>query len=182
MTDCMKESCYIEGDAGDVGSISGPERSPLEGNDNPLQYSCLENPMDRRACGLPSMKLSRVRFQWATEHAHTPQGRTSVVRTLLSLQKAAGTSVHPPLWRNYILSKFSSRKEENVVSTLLPWKVSRCFQGVENRTLLAQSILNISVFREIPSVTSKPACYAIIFLVPFVRRAAKLPKLWSLVF
>lgn len=100
-----------------------------------------------------------------------------MVRTLLSLQKAAGASVHPPLWRNYILSKFSSRKEEKVVSTLLPWKVGRCFQGVEDRTLLAQSILNISVFREIPSVTSKAACYAIIFSVPFVRRAAKLPKL-----
>ena len=33
--------------AGDVGSILGSGRSPGEGNDNPLQYSCLENPMDR---------------------------------------------------------------------------------------------------------------------------------------
>ena len=32
--------------AGDPGSIPGSERSPGEGNDNPLQYSCLENPMD----------------------------------------------------------------------------------------------------------------------------------------
>ena len=32
--------------AGDLGSIPGPERSPGEGNGNPLQYSCLENPMD----------------------------------------------------------------------------------------------------------------------------------------
>ena len=35
--------------AGDVGSISGSGRSPGEGNGNPLQYSCLENFMDRRA-------------------------------------------------------------------------------------------------------------------------------------
>ena len=34
---------------GDVGSIPGLGRSPEEGNGNPLQYSCLENPMDRGA-------------------------------------------------------------------------------------------------------------------------------------
>ena len=32
--------------AGDLGSIPGSGRSPEEGNSNPLQYSCLENPMD----------------------------------------------------------------------------------------------------------------------------------------
>ena len=35
--------------AGDLGSIPGLGRSPGEGNGNPLQYSCLENPMHRRA-------------------------------------------------------------------------------------------------------------------------------------
>jgi len=38
-----KASAY---NAGDVGSIPGSGRSPGEGNGNPLQYSCLENPMD----------------------------------------------------------------------------------------------------------------------------------------
>jgi hypothetical protein len=33
--------------AGDMGLIPGSGRSPREGNGNPLQYSCLENPMDR---------------------------------------------------------------------------------------------------------------------------------------
>ena len=41
-----KASAY---NAGDPGSISGLGRSPGEGNGNPLQYSCLENPMDRGA-------------------------------------------------------------------------------------------------------------------------------------
>ena len=36
-------------DVGDAGSISGLGRYPGEGNGNPLQYSCLENPMDRGA-------------------------------------------------------------------------------------------------------------------------------------
>ena len=35
--------------AGDAGLIPGSGRSPGEGNGNPLQYSCLENPMDRGA-------------------------------------------------------------------------------------------------------------------------------------
>ena len=41
-----KESAF---NAGDSGSILGSERFPGEGNGNPLQYSCLENPMDRGA-------------------------------------------------------------------------------------------------------------------------------------
>ena len=35
--------------AGDPGLIPGSGRSPGEGNGNPLQYFCLENPVDRRA-------------------------------------------------------------------------------------------------------------------------------------
>jgi len=41
-----KASAY---NVGDLGSIPGLGRSPGEGNGNPLQYSCLENPIDRRA-------------------------------------------------------------------------------------------------------------------------------------
>ena len=41
-----KESAYS---VGDLGLIPGPGRSPGEGNGNTLQYSCLENPMDRGA-------------------------------------------------------------------------------------------------------------------------------------
>ena len=42
-----KASAY---NVGDVGSIPGSGRSPGEGSGNPLQYSCLENPMDGEAC------------------------------------------------------------------------------------------------------------------------------------
>ena len=40
------------GDIRDTGLIPGSERSPEEGNGNPLQYSCLGNPMNRGAMGL----------------------------------------------------------------------------------------------------------------------------------
>ena len=38
------------GDIRDMGLIPGSGRAPEGGNGNPLQYSCLENPMDRGAC------------------------------------------------------------------------------------------------------------------------------------
>ena len=48
------------GDTGDASWIPGSERLPGEGNGNPLQYSCLENPMDWGACGLQSIGLQGV--------------------------------------------------------------------------------------------------------------------------
>jgi len=44
----------------DLGSIPGLGRSLGEGNGNPLQYSCLENPMDGGAGGLQSTGSQRV--------------------------------------------------------------------------------------------------------------------------
>ena len=48
-------------DVRDMGSIPGLGRSHGEGNGNPLQYSCLENTMDRGAHRLQSIGLHRVR-------------------------------------------------------------------------------------------------------------------------
>ena len=46
--------------AGDLGSIPGWGRSPGEGNGNPLQHSCLENPMDGGAWRASVHGVSRV--------------------------------------------------------------------------------------------------------------------------
>ena len=51
------------GDSGDTGSIPGSGKSPGQGNDNPLQYSCLGNPMDRGAW-------------WATVHRVSKESNT----------------------------------------------------------------------------------------------------------
>ena len=48
-SDSKESAC----DAGDAGSIPGSERSPVEGNGYPQQYSCLENHMDRGAWKAP---------------------------------------------------------------------------------------------------------------------------------
>ena len=50
----------VPDNAGDAGLITGLERSPGEENGNPLQYSCLGNPMDRRSW-------------WATVHGVTKE-------------------------------------------------------------------------------------------------------------
>ena len=47
------------GDIRDTGSIPKLGRSPGEGNGNPIQYSCLENPMDKDPGGLQSMGSQR---------------------------------------------------------------------------------------------------------------------------
>ena len=53
--------------AGDVGSIPGSGKSPGGGNGNPLEYSCLENPMDR---GAIVQGFAKNQIHSATEHAH----------------------------------------------------------------------------------------------------------------
>ena len=52
------------GDAGEASSIPGSGRSLGEGNDNSLQYSCLENPMDREAwwATVPGIAKSQARL------------------------------------------------------------------------------------------------------------------------
>ena len=44
-----KNPCASVGDGGDTGLTHGSGRSPREGNGNPFQYSCQDNPMDRGA-------------------------------------------------------------------------------------------------------------------------------------
>ena len=52
---------------GDMGLIPGLGRSPGEGNGNPLQYSCLENPMDRGAWWVIVYGVARVGHDLATK-------------------------------------------------------------------------------------------------------------------
>ena len=50
-----------------MGLIPGSERSPGEGNGNPLQYSCLKNSMDREAWWATVHRVTRVRHDLATK-------------------------------------------------------------------------------------------------------------------
>ena len=58
--------------AGELGLIPGLGRFPGEGNGNPLQHSCLENPMDRRAwrATIHRVAKSRTRLKWFSTAPH----------------------------------------------------------------------------------------------------------------
>ena len=62
-SDSKESAC----NAGDPGSIPGLGRSPGEGNGNPLQYSCLDNSMDRGAWQATVHGVARVGPDLATE-------------------------------------------------------------------------------------------------------------------
>ena len=66
---------------GDVGLTPGSERSPGEGNVNPLQYSCLGNPMDRGAWWATGHGVAKS-LDLATEHARTPATFQQAMQTL----------------------------------------------------------------------------------------------------
>ena len=61
------------GDLRDTGSIPGLRRFPRGGNGNPLQYSCLENPMDRKAWW---STVHGVVKSWTSEKAMAPHSST----------------------------------------------------------------------------------------------------------
>ena len=63
---CSSDSKESACNAGDPGLIPGSVRALGEGNGDPLQYSCLEKPMHRRAWPATVQELERVRYDWAT--------------------------------------------------------------------------------------------------------------------
>ena len=69
-----KESAW---NAGDTGLIPGSGRHPGEGNGNSLQYSCLENPMDRGAWGATVHRVTKSWTGLAGLSTYTPIGLRS---------------------------------------------------------------------------------------------------------
>ena len=81
----------LPANAGDPGSVPGLGRSPGEGNGNPLQYSCLENPMDRGAWW--SMGFQKVGHKLVTKQQqqapspYPPNGCSIPVEISLLIRK-----------------------------------------------------------------------------------------------
>ena len=76
------------GDVRDVGSIPGWGRSPGEGNGNPLQYSCLENPLNRGAWWALVHRVTKswTRLRRLSMHTHG---------CYFTLRPARATFLHP---------------------------------------------------------------------------------------
>ena len=74
--------------AGDPGLNPGLGRFPGEGKGNPLQYSCLENPMDRGAWWATVQGATRVGHDLVTKPPPPPQGKKK--KKLLKIQTYGG--------------------------------------------------------------------------------------------
>ena len=81
----VKNPCASAGDLKDVDSIPGLGRSPGAGPGNPLQYSCLENPMDRGA--------------WQAIVHRVAQSRTQLKRLSTWSYKSGNYISIPPSWK-----------------------------------------------------------------------------------
>ena len=92
-----KESTYSLGPAGDMGSILGSGRSPGGGYGIPLQYSCLENPMDRGNWRATDHRVekSRTRLKRLSTYARILPNRYQALFWRLKLQQCTkGTKIH----------------------------------------------------------------------------------------
>ena len=77
-----KESAYS---AGNAGLIPGSGRSPGEGNGNPLQYTCLENPMDKGAWQSTVHSVAKSQTQLKRLSTHRCSVRPLLVFTCLEI-------------------------------------------------------------------------------------------------
>ena len=64
-----EESTYNAGNTGDMGLVPGSGRSPGGRHDNPLQYSCLENPTDRGTWRASVHRVVELDRTEGTQHA-----------------------------------------------------------------------------------------------------------------
>ena len=65
-------TCQCRLDVRDAGSIPGSGRSPGGGHDNPVQYSCLQNPMDREAWQAAVLRVAQSLTQLKQLSTRTP--------------------------------------------------------------------------------------------------------------
>ena len=92
---CLELRRWLSGkeltwNAGDLGSISGSGRSPGEGNGNPVQYSCLGNPMDRGAWQAIVHRVERIRHKLVTKPSTNVSGlnKSKAMTNLESILKS----------------------------------------------------------------------------------------------
>ena len=136
-----KESVY---NAGDPGSIPGLGRSPGEGNGNPLQYYCLENPMDRGAWK-PTVHGVAKSQTWPSDFTFTFSKATetpSFVKTKAEVRESRNTkkcASFLPLNKQQIW-----RPEQWCFSNMINWLLERAELILDLSAL--SSIFLVSLF------------------------------------
>ena len=107
----VKNWAVDAGDAGDVGSIPGSGRSTGEGNDNSLQYSCLENPMD----SLSTYTCSTMHI-YTHENVITDNSLKTQITVFILLYKWGGGGVEE--WWGWL---YKGEKSSPITATQYRW-------------------------------------------------------------
>ena len=132
----LKNPAATAGDVRDGGSIPWSGRSPGEGNDNPLQYSCLENPMDRGAWRATAHRVSKSRTrlkQWSTHTRRWAKTRGTMrlwkrnVSPALEYLRWCGMAPFPQassrIWVGFPLAAVGWGHQENILPSSLLCKL-----------------------------------------------------------
>ena len=93
---------------GDKGSIPGLGRSPGEENGNPLQYSCLGNPMDRGPGGLQPVGSQRVGHNLVTKQEQVNGGTIVVLGNGVMVRKMMFYQIHNKVYLFCCIKIYSS--------------------------------------------------------------------------
>jgi len=121
--------------AEDMGSIPGPGRFPREGHGNPLQYSCLGNPMDRggRWATVHGVSKSQTWLKWFSTHA--PQWWFGKVEesVLVSCNPPYTSFSQPPLGL-----KNPRALVESTILQILSWRTSLPQAPLGNRNTITK--------------------------------------------
>ena len=115
---------YLPANAGDVrdmGSFPGSRRSPGGGHSNPLQYFCLENPMDRAAWQATVHEVGHKESDMteATWHAHIHVMRGQAIKTSQANSSATSQCQGAPRWQREVPQKKPCCPKELTGSCLL---------------------------------------------------------------
>ena len=127
--------------AGDPGSIPGSGRSPGEGNGNPLQYSCLENPMDGEASQATVHGVTKSRTQLNDNNDTHPERDTiPLISRFVSLRPPETSRIksHPcPLMYQYYPLTLRTQIHPTEASTGPGISLTNQWAGTSPRTFSA---------------------------------------------
>ena len=111
----------------DAGSVPGSGRSPGGGHGNPLQGSCLENPMDRGAWWAADLRVaqSQTRLKWLSMHAHSVQKGFLSNFQIISNPWFKISWVMVPICKASITFLWSQATGKGNYHLLFPWNLSK---------------------------------------------------------
>ena len=115
---------------GDLGSILGLGRSPREGNGNLLQYSCLENSMDRGAWWATIYGVAHFREGWGREGRCEEMGEPTGQSVKSASLVAQLVKNSPAMWETWVRSlgweeplEKGKATHSNILAWRIPWTI-----------------------------------------------------------